>query len=702
MKNMSERPSGRRLWLWLTAAFALYALAAISLWLNADPGRAPIAAALALFFTGLSGFTGILAAIFAWQALYRSQGAPEKPVERYREELAETVRGEIGDEIETLKLADTDYIEVEWSIHPRFSTPEGTQRYSGPDTNLRESEPRGVSTLAEDWSEHHTQLTMVLGGKGAGKSTVAMLLAHQLLAQRNVRDPDSPVPVLLRIGEWNPDDDNDLQRWISTQMTHRYRMPVPGQRSDRIDVAQQMMSQGLLILVLDGFDEIAESRAKDALGALRAMMTKYPCPIVLTSRLDEFTNAMSIFGDRLAASTAVTLRPVEWSKAATFLKKGHQDKGHWDAVIEQLRKPDSPMAKALETPLMVFLCRETYKSAETGPTRTELEAFADQRSVERHLIERFIPSRYAGGLTLSGRRYKAEDALRWLSYLSVHMDRLSTTQFEWWRLAPSKPDSDDGSTIVPPRLTFQPRTAIAGLADGLSGRLKVGLESVLTVLAIGLGIGLVMGLTGGLALGLTFGLTFGLAFGLAIGLAEVLGFGLKAGLTAGMEGKHTRSELQVLTPRQTLGSARSAEILIRLTVGLAGGLVIGLAIGVGAELTFGRAIGLAAGLTFGVVIGVVIGVGVGLEVDIRSGWTNYRSANLRLARRGSKLPWPLMDFLEDSHQRGVLRRAGAAYEFRHGVLQQYLVERAVTNHALTKVFRTYYRARKSDEQNRLR
>ena len=37
-----------------------------------------------------------------------------------------------------------------------------------------------------------------------------------------------------------------------------------------------------------------------------------------------------------------------------------------------------------------------------------------------------------------------------------------------------------------------------------------------------------------------------------------------------------------------------------------------------------------------------------------------------------KLPWALMTFLEDAHQRGVLRQQGAVYQFRHVMLQTHL------------------------------
>jgi hypothetical protein len=43
-----------------------------------------------------------------------------------------------------------------------------------------------------------------------------------------------------------------------------------------------------------------------------------------------------------------------------------------------------------------------------------------------------------------------------------------------------------------------------------------------------------------------------------------------------------------------------------------------------------------------------------------------------LALRG-RLPWRLMRFLADAHvHRGVLRQAGAFYQFRHAELQRHL------------------------------
>jgi hypothetical protein len=57
-----------------------------------------------------------------------------------------------------------------------------------------------------------------------------------------------------------------------------------------------------------------------------------------------------------------------------------------------------------------------------------------------------------------------------------------------------------------------------------------------------------------------------------------------------------------------------------------------------------------------------------------SAWGRLGLARLWLAARRQQ-PVALMDFLEDAQRRGVLRQAGAVWEFRHANLQRHLADR---------------------------
>jgi hypothetical protein len=87
--------------------------------------------------------------------------------------------------------------------------------------------------------------------------------------------------------------------------------------------------------------------------------------------------------------------------------------------------------------------------------------------------------------------------------------------------------------------------------------------------------------------------------------------------------------------------ARDRQVMLFLTLG--------------ARLGAGPAVGLVAGLA-------------------KTRWTSYTLARGWLAFR-HQLSWPLMDFLADAHNRGVLRQAGATHQFRHLELPRRLATR---------------------------
>ncbi len=106
-------------------------------------------------------------------------------------------------------------------------------------------------------------------------------------------------------------------------------------------------------------------------------------------------------------------------------------------------------------------------------------------------------------------------------------------------------------------------------------------------------------------------------------------------------------------------------------------------------LGFGFSTGLADGLMFGVAFGLMAGLVGGLAsglahepVDTRkaaasdalqvaNAWLHLLLTRVVLAIYG-RTPWHLMTFLQEAHDRGVLRQAGGSYQFRHAHLQDRL------------------------------
>jgi hypothetical protein len=359
---------------------------------------------------------------------------------------------------------------------------------------------------------------------------------------------------------------------------------------------------------------------------------------------------------------------------------------------------------------MVALARAIYNPRPgelTGELRDPGELcepdLADRAAVESALFDAFVPSAYRHH---TAGRWKAQDAQRWLIFLASYLERkIGGPDLAWWQI----PQATSGTTFG---LT-------AGLVTGLVAWLLTGLVAwLLTGLVAGLAAGLVLGPVTGLVAGLAAGITAGIwtlfggvsgpSRGMRVSLAELVGalagalvvglavgfvlgpmswigamfnimpsLGLVSGSVGGFVGglvfgfllilfriESAPSDLAVaVSPSALLTRDRKAALLFMLVTGLVAGLVTGLPLG----LVFGPKAGLVAGLVAG------LGVGLWLSV-IRAAWPSYTLARGWLASR-RQLPWSLMSFLEDAHQRGVLRQVGAVYQFRHIELQRQLATR---------------------------
>jgi hypothetical protein len=180
-------------------------------------------------------------------------------------------------------------------------------------------------------------------------------------------------------------------------------------------------------------------------------------------------------------------------------------------------------------------------------------------------------------------------------------------------------------------------------------------------------------------LGAGFAFAFGLwqtertepfGFSLVWALTVVVGLGVPLGLLFGLASAFIRPAPadELWDPDRTLRADRLAMWLPPV--------LMGAVTFVGA--LFAAALGLwrpAAGvlLPAAVTAGLVVAVG-GWFVVIGFGataWLTYTAARTGYAVRGL-LPWRLMPFLADAARRGVLRRSGAVYQFRHERLQSYL------------------------------
>ena len=182
---------------------------------------------------------------------------------------------------------------------------------------------------------------------------------------------------------------------------------------------------------------------------------------------------------------------------------------------------------------------------------------------------------------------------------------------------------------------------------------RKGIPVFLRHLAIGLATGVGVGVVAGALVGSGFGLLTGVLVGLTLGLIDGLNVWLDV----------STDVTCALSPRSTRNAERTAAV--------ARSIAVGVAIAATSAVAFGLAYGTRSAIIHALVFGVGFGLAdryMGISASV---WGRYFVAKAWLALSGH-LPWRLMAFLDDAYRHGLLRRAGAAYQFRHARLQEHL------------------------------
>ncbi|WP_156753582.1 helix-turn-helix domain-containing protein [Actinokineospora pegani] len=524
---------------------------------------------------------------------------------------------------------------------------------------------------------------VVLGRAGAGKT---IMTTRFVLGMLDTARPGDPVPVVFTVGSWNPAT-TALREWMTDQLLRDHpglAAPGPGETT----LAAALVESGRVLPVLDGFDEIASGLHRSALAALNTTTL----PMLLTSRPDEFRAAVE-GTDVLTAVAAVEIIDLTVDDLAGYLPRTSR-KPIWEPVLRRVREqPDGDLAAVFSTPLMVGLARALYSDTPDHDPAELLDA--DRATIERRLLGGVVPV----------------DDRPTLGFLARHLARMGTHDLAWWQLGSG--------------LATWVRMVVSGVVVGV----VVGLLAALVI-------GVAHGLTGGLAAGVAAGLSAGVAEGFAAGLTAGLAHGamlafsgtvfeplrvrirlrggsrfawrrLLVGLAAGVgmaAGLGIAAELGApFWVLGWLGGSTPGAVVFGLVFGVVVGVVWGAlarfeapvdissAVSPMALLNANRRAVVAQAVIFGVLTwvaysaallaaqgpialayGLVLGVGVGLSVASLTAWGTWVVFGRIWLPLTGRLPRALPAFLETAYRRGVLRRSGAVYQFRHARLQDHL------------------------------
>lgn len=511
------------------------------------------------------------------------------PLDRAVQRLAASVDARVAQETGQRSL---------WTSSPLVlrirSTERSVQARGAALLNL-EGESTDVAGIFRDLP--HRQLA-IIGEQGAGKTVLALLLTRGLLPKPG-QEADDPVPVFLSLASWHPDI--PLKKWMAARIQQDH--PDIGEsRAQGRETALRLIEQRRIVPVLDGLDEVRAASMGEAIEAIGSAFDDR-APFAVTCRREEYVAAVETSGTPLARAAVVEVASVEVEDAIGYLSSAFTDDTRWRPLFQRLRDdPDGPLARAMSTPLMLFLARTAYRSPTTEPD--ELLAHSDSKSIEEHLLDAYIPATYARHLGLP---YDEHQAKRWLGTLAR-----GPREVHWWHFH-------------------------SHITDFTAG------------LIFALGTGWILYLMW------NFAAAAGGAFIVLISVWLFSGALREGG------GEIVTTERNTADSRSLLHRYRAYALFYAAVAGVAGCVLLGAWIGgvVGADPV--------TTTTYALVYGSF----AALATLINTAWGQYVTVRLWLAARGL-LPFHLLRFIEDAHTRGVLRKPGVFYEFRHGRLQERL------------------------------
>lgn len=563
------------------------------------------------------------------------------------------------------------------------------------------------STVHGDWSRHdpltldkYTDITsaylaipsgrlVILGQGGSGKSTLAAELSLSLIDGAQFAH-HRILPLVVKLDRWDPYAES-LPDWIYNQALQEYNgLAKVVDKPTFCDV----LNDDHIVAVLDGFDEVSPQARTEALLQINRTLGR----LVLLSRKAEYHAATLSSNQSVSRAPAIILRDLQPGCLSDYLPRTalsnarqETNRQKWKPVLSVLEgvSPDKHavgrLQRALSTPLMASLARTVYSDTDGNPQDLlDTEAFPDATALMRHFVSRFVEVRYDLSFSHLFPRLRcaarARKAGHWLAYLAAHSLANTTRRIEWWmyRRWSTPLHTVFVRALISLVLMTLWMAPLFGFPSWLIIQVPEPLAPALAVTLIAVATSQVTGLptrprlAGELARAVRAAVLFGVMYSAVLAYLLVLDFLFwrSAGsVTADVQpyfGIGLLFIAYVIAVASFTEDAvwSSPEAMLKADAG--GSVLRGLWLGALYVLYVSIFWG-GYSLVQWTIATVSVLIASQVLVFSHSASNGWMLTCLKL-----RAPLGLMKFLAEAQQCGLLRRVGPSYEFRHGMLQDYL------------------------------
>ncbi|NES07574.1 MAG: NACHT domain-containing protein [Okeania sp. SIO2F4] len=255
--------------------------------------------------------------------------------------------------------------------------------------------PEGTRAIDIFGELEGTRKMLILGRSGSGKTTALLEIARESINDAK-RDINLPIPVVLNLSSWAAEKEpKPLANWLAQELNRIYQF---SQKQCNAWVTKQQ-----LLLLLDGLDEVRESKRGDCIIAINQFLRDYEeTEMVVCSRIRDYRQV----SERLQFQTAVFYRQLTEEQINRYF----DDAGEALSGVQELKKEDKAIQTLVKSPLTLNFISVAYKDN----SREELLEIGSLEKRLNHLFNTYIKRRFEERKI----KYSERQLKYWLSWLA--------------------------------------------------------------------------------------------------------------------------------------------------------------------------------------------------------------------------------------------------------------------------------------------